>query len=107
MLNHPAIHTISIAQLKKMIDKDTAFQFIDVRTPFEYKKGHIKPAVNIDYMGKKFGEKFNSFDKKKPVYLYCQSGNRSSKAAWLLAKEGFTEIYDLEGGILKWNKLKP
>jgi len=53
-----------------------------------------------------FKEKFKFYDKKKPLYIYCRSGHRSSGAAEVLAEEGFTEIYELQGGILEWNKSK-
>jgi rhodanese-related sulfurtransferase len=45
---------------------------------------------------------FKKLNPSKPVYLYCRSGNRSGKAANLLAKMGFTEIYDLKGGYMSW-----
>lgn len=96
--------TISAADLKEKIEKDKAVQLVDIRTSFEYDRGFIKPAVNIDYMGRRFHEKFNSYDKEKPLYLYCRSGTRSKKAVQLLLQEGFTKVYDLEGGILEWNK---
>lgn len=102
--NHPAIHSINTNQLKEEISKDSTLQLVDVRTAMEYSRGYIKPAVNIDYMGKGFVEKFTAYDKEKPLYLYCRSGNRSGKAAARLAKEGFAKIYDLKGGILQWNK---
>jgi rhodanese-related sulfurtransferase len=105
-IHHPAIRSINEAQLKERISQDTSMQFVDVRTALEYSKGHIKPAVNIDYMSKGFVAQFNSYNKEEPLYIYCRSGKRSGKAAMRLAEEGFTEIYDLEGGILEWNKSK-
>lgn len=73
-------------------------QLIDVRTPQEYKAGHIKDAINIDYFSDKFSEDFKQFDKEEPIYIYCKSGNRSGKAAKILSELGFEKIYDLEGG---------
>lgn len=102
--NHPAIKSINVGQLKEKISKEKSIQFVDVRTDREYRSGYIKPAVNIDFMAKDFIDKFNSYNKEEPLYLYCRSGNRSGKAAVVLAKKGFTEIYDLQGGILLWNK---
>ena len=103
MPSHDSIHNINATELKNIISKDSSVQFIDVRTALECSRGYIKPAVNIDYMSKGFVEKFNIYKKDEPLYLYCRSGNRSRKAAQLLAEEGFTEIYDLEGGIAHWN----
>ncbi|RBP32960.1 rhodanese-related sulfurtransferase [Oceanihabitans sediminis] len=79
-------------------------QLIDVRTPEEFAEGHIEGAVNIDYYSEDLTEKLNKLNKEAPVYLYCRSGNRSNKTSKQLEEMGFTEIYDLEGGILNYNK---
>ncbi len=81
-------------------------QLIDVRTPSEFKNGYIKGAKNINYFDGDFIEQMSSFDKSKPVYLYCRSDRRSGSAASKLEKAGFTKIYDLKGGILAWSKEK-
>ena len=78
-------------------------QLVDVRTPREYRSGHLGNAINIDYYkSKQFMEAFAAFNKEKPVYLYCRSGARSAKAARKLIAMGFKKIYDLEGGINNW-----
>lgn len=79
-------------------------QLFDVRTPDEYNLGHIEGSINIDFKNqKKFNLFFGKFDKKKPVYLYCRSGNRSKKSADILLELGFSEVYDLKGGFVEWN----
>lgn len=78
-------------------------QLVDVRTQREFRSGHIGKAVNIDFFkGGAFDRAFEKFDKQKPVYLYCRSGNRSQKAARKLVALGFEKVYDLKGGILQW-----
>lgn len=78
-------------------------QLVDVRTPSEYRSGHITNAINIDFFnGATFEKAFAKLDKDKPVYLYCRSGARSQKAARRLTQMGFTEIYDLRGGYMRW-----
>lgn len=75
---------------------------IDVRTAQEYNQGKIGNAVNINYMDKNFLESMQQYDKHQPIYIYCQSGNRSGKAARLLIENGFTNIVDLAGGYGNW-----
>ncbi|MEM9823086.1 MAG: rhodanese-like domain-containing protein [Bacteroidota bacterium] len=104
--HHPAIRSISVGQLKEKISKGASLQLVDVRTPLEYDSGYLHSAVNINYLSKNFVEKFKVYHKDEPLYLYCRSGHRSRRAASLLAQEKFTKIYDLEGGILQWNKSK-
>ena len=79
-------------------------QLVDVRTRTEFMSGHIKGASNIDFFqGSTFESAFAKLKKEKPVYLYCQSGNRSQKAARRLVEMGFTEIFDLRGGYRTWS----
>lgn len=77
-------------------------QLLDVRTAEEFKEGHLDHAVNIDVLKDDFSEKAKTLDKDQPLYLYCRSGNRSAKASTILKDMGFKEIYDMEGGYLKW-----
>lgn len=79
-------------------------QLIDVRTAKEYEEGHINGAENIDFLKDDFLLEFEKFNKEKPIYIYCRSGNRSGKAAVQLSKMGFSNIVDLEGGYNAWKK---
>ena len=79
-------------------------QLIDVRTPAEYEAGYIDDAKNIDFFAANFQDEFNKLNKEEPVYIYCKSGNRSGQSAAKLKDMGFKEIYDLQGGILNYNK---
>lgn len=78
-------------------------QILDVRTPEEFESNHIDNAVNVNWNGDDFEAKVAAYDKSKPVFVYCLSGGRSKKAAAKLNELGFTTIYELEGGIMKWN----
>jgi thioredoxin len=82
---------------------DNQPQLLDVRTPEEFDKQHIDNAKNINWNGDGFEEKVAEFDKSKPIYVYCLSGGRSGSAANKLAEMGYTKIYALDGGIMKWN----
>lgn len=75
---------------------------LDVRTPGEFEKGHLANAVNYDWNGKDFSRQIENIDKPKPVFVYCLSGGRSASAAQKMRAEGFSEVYELEGGMLKW-----
>lgn len=78
-------------------------QIIDVRTPEEFNSKHLDNAVNIDISNNNFDAEIAKLDKSKPVFVYCLSGGRSKTAADKMQKIGFKEIYELDGGMLKWN----
>lgn len=79
-------------------------QILDVRTPDEFETEHIDNAKNVNWNSDDFATKAESYDKSKPVFVYCLSGGRSKKAAAKLNELGFTNVYELEGGILNWNE---
>lgn len=75
-------------------------QLIDVREPQEFDSGHILGARNIPVTQLK--QRLIEIRKDKPVYLYCQKSSRSSRAAQILHKKGYKDIYQLKGGFKNW-----
>lgn len=75
---------------------------IDVRTPDEFSKGHLINSLNYDWNGNEFEKQIAPLDKSKPVFVYCLSGGRSSSAANKMRSDGFTQVYEMDGGIMKW-----
>ena len=88
---------------KKEIAATPNAQILDVRTPEEYASEHLQNAQNVNWLSPDFVANTSKYDKYKPVFVYCKSGGRSHKAAEKLAELGFTNIIELEGGILKWD----
>lgn len=97
------IETIAPEAFAKKINETPKAQILDVRTPEEFASEHIDNAVNVNWLGDNFVSGAEKFDKSKPVFVYCKSGGRSAKAAAKLAELGFKNIYELEGGMMKWN----
>jgi rhodanese-related sulfurtransferase len=77
---------------------------IDNRTEEEYDTGHIEGAILIDYHSFDFEEKIDELDKEKIYLVYCRSGRRSESAMNLMKEYGFREVYNLQGGIIAFNK---
>ncbi len=93
-----------VHQFKSLVDSSENPLIVDVRTSMEYKKGHIKGAVNVSYLGFGFKKRMEKLDLTKDIYIYCQSMHRSPLAAKKLASLGYENIYDLEGGFKKWEE---
>ena len=95
-----AIKTVGVADFAKaMTQKDV--RLVDVRTPKEYAEGHIAGAELIDVKAPDFAERIKGIG--GTVAVYCRSGKRSLTAAQQLAAQGCT-VYNLDGGILAWQK---
>lgn len=75
---------------------------LDVRTPAEYASGHLPQALNIDIEAGDFATRIATLDKNATYAVYCRSGNRSGVALEQMAGVGFTNLYDLAGGIGAW-----
>lgn len=90
---------ISVQELKEKQDSGEDFQLIDVREDFEYEMsnlgGELIPLGGILIEADKI-------DKTKPVVVMCRSGKRSAAAIMQLEQQGFTNLYNLKGGILAW-----
>ena len=97
------VKTIPPTAFSEKINTTPNAQILDVRTPEEYAGQHLDNTVNVNWRGSDFADKASKYDKKKPVFVYCMSGGRSKQAAAKLQELGFTTIYELQGGIIKWN----
>ncbi|MBK9046991.1 MAG: thioredoxin [Bacteroidetes bacterium] len=86
---------------KKLKDTPNAV-LLDVRTPGEYAKGHLSDALNTNWNDAEFSNQIKALNKTEPVFVYCMSGNRSGSAATAMRADGFTQVYELAGGIMKW-----
>ncbi len=100
----PITKDVSPKELKEHITKSKAI-IVDVRTPEEVAQGKIPHSMNINYFGN-FKLEVEKLDKTKPVYVYCASGGRSTKAMQDLSKMGFIEVYNLLGGFGAWRAAK-
>ncbi len=98
---------ISVQEANKLIEENaenTQFIILDVRTPKEYKAGHIENSMNIDYRSPAFKEDVGNLDKEKIYLTYCRSGARSARSAEIMKELGFDNIYMIEGGIVAWDE---
>lgn len=75
---------------------------LDVRTPEEFKSGHIPNAINIDIYSDYFRADISALDKSKSYAVYCRSGKRSVNASSEMDLTGFKSTFNLTGGIIEW-----
>ncbi|KYG92179.1 rhodanese-like domain-containing protein [Metasolibacillus sp. FSL H7-0170] len=100
---------ISSMRLKKAVTNLTQDEFIqgyrkaqliDLREAKEFDAGHILGARNIP--STQLNTRYKEIRPDLPVYLYCQNTGRSARAALMLKKRGFNQIYQLQGGFRTW-----
>lgn len=94
--------TVTVEELKQMIDAKEDIQIIDVREPSEFQAGNISgeliPLATVP-------QNVNKISKDKKVIVHCRSGKRSANAiAFLESNHGYENLYNLTGGILAWKE---
>jgi rhodanese-related sulfurtransferase len=94
------VKQISTTELKTELN-DKNKQYIDVRTPGEFKSNNIRGFKNLPLH--QLAQKSNELSKEKEVVVICQSGMRSGKASKLLKKQGFKQVTNVKGGMSTWS----
>lgn len=77
---------------------------LDVRTGFEYNRGHLPDAVQINYFSRQFEKKLEALGKNITWHVHCRRGSRSGKALPVMESLGFSSVIHLDGGIKAWTK---
>lgn len=75
---------------------------LDIRTPEEFAEAHIEGALNIDFYAADFADQLGELDRDAPYVVYCRSGNRTAQAMDTFRELGFSEVHEIDGGILSW-----
>ena len=95
--------SISTAQATQLINREDA-TMVDVREPGEYGAGHALGAKNLPLARIESGAGDVAKKKDATLILYCDSGDRSGKAAAALRKQGYTKVLNLSGGFGAWKQ---
>ena len=92
---------ISMDEAVTMMEEESGYIILDVRTPEEYRERHIPNAINIpnETIGSEDIQELP--DRDQLILVYCRSGNRSKQASGKLAELGYTNIVEI-GGINDW-----
>lgn len=99
----PSYKEVTASEAEQIL-KNTNPIILDVRTPAEYRQGHIEGAQLLPVqVFQRYMDKLSSY-KNHDVFIYCATGNRSTVASRLLIENGFNKIYNLRYGISDWSK---
>ncbi len=97
------IELVSPAKAAEVIaEQPDGLVVLDIRTPEEFAEARLADAIMVDYYASDFADQLDRLDKDVPYVLYCRTGNRSSDAVKTMKSLGFTEVYEIDGGIVNW-----
>lgn len=87
---------------KNIIDSDNKIILIDVRSRQELDEIMINGVLNYDFNSDEFEKSILSLDKEKTYYMICRSGRRSGITTELMLENGFENVLNIKGGMIKW-----
>ena len=93
--------TVSVAELKRKLDAKENFQLVDVREPMEYEIANIDGAKLIP-LGE-LPDRMSELNRERLTIVHCHSGQRSAQAVRIMREAGFTNVFNLDGGIARWS----
>ena len=99
--NTPSYQHVSISEAIDLMNRESSYVILDVRTYDEYQQGHIPGAIVVPNETIGTSEIPELPDKQQMILVYCRSGNRSRQAAAKLAKLGYSNVIEF-GGIIDW-----
>jgi len=102
-----AVKHLDAVAARQLLAENANILVLDVRTKGEYKRGHIEGAIRNNYFSTKFKKRLRLLDRNASYLVHCKSGHRSGRVVKIMQKEGFTNIYHLDGGYDAWKKLPP
>ncbi|MCA9923944.1 MAG: rhodanese-like domain-containing protein [Anaerolineales bacterium] len=91
--------TVDVATVNALLNNDDVL-LIDVREQWEYDEGHL-PGITLIPMGD-VPNRLSEIPTDKEVILTCRSGNRSGQVTDFLRQQGYTNVHNMEGGIVAW-----
>ncbi len=91
--------TVDVATVNSIKDQPGVF-LLDVREPDEYAAGHI-PGITLIPMND-VPARLSEIPKDMPVIVTCRTGNRSGQVTDFLREQGFTNVHNMDGGIVAW-----
>lgn len=101
----PAAGAIGVREARALLaNPPEGLIVLDVRTPQEFREGHLAGARNLDFFGGAFEMEAQELPKDAPVLLYCKSGRRSAAAAESLAGAGHGRVLHMREGLAGWIK---
>lgn len=96
------VRHVSAADAAQILKQYPSVRVLDVRTGFEFNRGHLANAININYYSFSFQRQLNELDKKVTWLVHCRTGVRSGKTLPIMKSLGFESIIHLDGGTVAW-----
>jgi len=98
------LRDVKAEEAAEILGSNPDIKILDVRTGFEYRRGHLRGAVNLNYYSLRFKSNLGKLDKTATWLVHCHTGVRSGKTMRFMEEAGFTNVIHLTDGMVGWKK---
>ncbi len=100
----PVPKNVTVDEAEKLLKADPKIVVLDVRTPDEFKAGHIPGATNLDFFSDDFAKQIAALDQSKTYVVHCAAGGRSAQACQVIEQVKLPTVYHMNEGFKAWEK---
>ncbi|EDQ33986.2 Rhodanese-related sulfurtransferase [Hoeflea phototrophica DFL-43] len=105
---HPAaasgLRDVTPRDAYEALETDPSIVVLDIRTPFEFKRGHIEGAINIDFYAKDFADRIMALEPGRTYVMYCHAGGRSHALMRAFTRTDFKDVMHIPAGFSGWRR---
>lgn len=98
------VRHVNASEASEVLNADPDIRVLDVRTGWEYGRGHLDGAVNVNYYSLSFRKNLDKLDKDVTWLVHCKTGVRSGKTLPIMQELGFKHVVHMDGGIDSWRE---
>ena len=103
-LAYADVTPVTVKQAVERMEKSSEIIVVDIRTPEEFAKGHLRKAINFNMNDEGFAKQLAKLDREKTYLMHCRSGGRSTASLPVWNRLGFKNVLHLSSGTLGWAK---
>jgi phage shock protein E len=86
------------------LETDPSIVILDIRTPWEFSRGHVEGAINIDFYAKDFADRIMALEPDRTYVMYCQAGGRSHALMRAFSGTNFKDVMHIPAGFSGWRR---
>ncbi len=96
------VRYVTSEKAASLIEQRPEMIVLDVRTGWEFRRGHIEDAINVSYLSFSFRKRLKELDPDAAYLVHCKSGHRTNRSVSIMLSKGIKDITHIDGGFDAW-----
>ena len=102
VIKENGVRYVTSEEAASLIEQRPELIVLDVRTGWEFRRGHIEDAINVGYLSFSFRKRLKELDPDAAYLVHCKSGHRSNRSVSIMLSKGIKDITHMDGGFDAW-----